>query len=50
MVIDLLYHLMVSTQTGRHLPHPTEKVVLSTSQTTCEASTLHRKMTWMTTA
>ena len=33
---------------GRHLHHLTEKAVLPISLTICEASTLHRKMTWKT--
>ena len=42
------HHLMASTPMGRHLHHLTEKAVLPISLTICEASTLHRKMTWKT--
>jgi hypothetical protein len=43
-----LHHLMASTPMDRHLHHLTEKAVLPISLTICEASTLHRKMTWKT--
>ena len=38
----------ISTPMGRHLHHLTEKAVLPISLTICEASSLHRKMTWKT--
>ncbi|MBR1499519.1 MAG: hypothetical protein IJ615_07845 [Bacteroidaceae bacterium] len=49
MDIGHLHLLMASTLAGRHL-HLMEKVILSTSRTTCVVSILHLKMTWMITA
>ena len=49
MVIDHLHRLMVCILAG-HLPHPTGKVVLHTSQTICVVSTQHLRTIWMITA